>query len=389
MKTVDIVVITSKLCNLRCRYCYELPLLSDKTRMSLEQLERAFSNFYAFFRTLGEEATIRFCWHGGEPLLIAPDYYWQAFELQRKIFGGSIHKVMNHVQTNLTVIDDARFDLLKNGFQQVGVSLDVVGGLRVNAAGKDQEHKTRENLEYVLEAGLKPSGITVLNRFNMYRIADVYGFYRDRGMSFRLLPLEPGLYEAGQPFEITPREILGTLCKVADLWFQEAPALRIEPIHSLLDALVGTAGHSGIVVPSYDPSAWQWVVLLDTNGQLLGYTDGFDGANSPGNIFDTGFDVILQSPVNQRRAEHAKSSISKSCGDCAYYRSRCNGHHIAEGGATMHEALPDGALRCVVAQGLFQHLEMRLLQAGVLEAPGVLSTSYRQTARLGSPASVA
>src|SRR5262249_675036 len=36
MRTVDIVVFTSKLCNLRCKYCYELPLLSDKTRITLE-----------------------------------------------------------------------------------------------------------------------------------------------------------------------------------------------------------------------------------------------------------------------------------------------------------------------------------------------------------------
>ena len=139
MRTVDIVVFTSKLCNLRCRYCYELPLLTDKTRISLEQMERAFRHFDAFFRAAKEPALIRFCWHGGEPLLIEPEYYWKAFELQRQIFAGSPNRVVNSLQTNLTVLDDARLDLLRNGFDQVGVSLDVVGGLRVNAAGQDQE----------------------------------------------------------------------------------------------------------------------------------------------------------------------------------------------------------------------------------------------------------
>jgi uncharacterized protein len=389
MRSVDIVVVTSKLCNLRCRYCYELPLLSDKTRLSLEQLERAFRNFNAFFRTVDEETIIRFCWHGGEPLLIEPDYYWQAFERQRAVFAGSPHTVLNHVQTNLTVLDDARLDLLKNGFDQTGVSLDVVGGLRVNGAGRDQEHKTRANLDRARAAGLKPSGITVLSRFNMHRIRDVYAFYRDRGMNFRLLPLEPGLYEAGQVFEITPREILRALCELADLWFVETPPIRMEPIHSQLDALVGTASETGLTIPDYDLAAWQWVILFDTNGQLLGYTDGFDGANSTGNILDAGLDVIMQSPAQQRRAARAKEQIAKSCSDCAYYMSRCSGHHVAEGGATLHEKLPDGTLRCVVAKGLFQHLETRLLQAGVLETPGVLSPAYRQVAGLAVPGAVA
>ena len=381
MRTVDIVVVTSKLCNLRCRYCYELPLLSDKTRISLSQLERAFQNFDAFFRTVDEEATIRFCWHGGEPLLIDPDYYWKAFELQRKVFEGSPHKVMNHVQTNLTVLDDARFDLLENGFDQIGVSLDIVGGLRVNGAGKDQEHRTRANLDKVLAAGLKPSGITVLSRYNMHHVRDVYSFYRDRGMNFRLLPLEPGLYEAGQAFEVTPQEILRALCKLADLWLSEAPPIRIEPIHSFLSALVGAAGFSGSMrVPDYDLTSWQWVILFDTNGQLLGYTDGFDGANSTGNIFDTGLDVIMRGPAQLRRAERAKARIAQSCNECPYYMSRCSGHHVAEGGETMYEKLPDGALRCVVAKGLFEHLETRLLQAGVLQAPGALSSAYRKAA---------
>jgi uncharacterized protein len=378
MRTVDIVVFTSKLCNLRCKYCYELPLLSDKTRITLEQLEVALDNFNAFFRTVEHPTVIRFCWHGGEPMLIEPEYYWKAFELQRKVFAGSPHRITNNLQTNLTVLDDARFDLMKNGFDDVGVSLDVVGGLRVNSAGKDQEHRTIANLERVREKGLRPSGITVLSRANLSRLSTVYRFYRDREMSFRVLPIEPGLYEAGQFFELTAPEILTALSKLADLWFTEAPPLRIEPIHSLLDVLIGTAGQLDLRILPYNLTDWQWVILFDTNGQILGYTDGFDGANSPGNIFQTGFDVIMRGAAQRRRAEQARAMIAKSCTDCPYHVTRCSGHHVAEGGATMHEKLPDGSLRCVVARGLFEHLEKRLVESGVLEAPGVLSAAYRK-----------
>ncbi|HEX4341222.1 MAG TPA: radical SAM protein [Polyangiaceae bacterium] len=378
MRTVDVVVITSKLCNLRCKYCYELPLLSDKTRITLEQLEVALRNFDAFFRDVEVPTTIRFCWHGGEPLLIEPEYYWQAFELQKRVFAGSRHRIVNNLQTNLTVLDDARFDLMKNGFDAVGVSLDVVGGLRVNAAGKDQEHRTVANLDKVREKGLLPGGITVLSRANRSRLETVYRFYRDRGMSFRVLPVEPGLYEPGQSFELSANEILMSLCKLADLWFTETPALRIEPIHSFLDVLLGTAGNLDVRILPYDLTAWQWVVLLDTNGQILGYTDGFDGANSPGNIFESGFDDIMRGPAQARRARETRAQIDRSCTGCPYYGSRCSGHHVAEGGATMHEKQADGSLKCVVARGLYEHLERRLVEAGVLDAPGSLSAAFRQ-----------
>jgi uncharacterized protein len=75
MKSVDIVCYTSKLCNLRCRYCYELPMLSDRTRMSFEQIERMFTNVDAGYRGHNEPLGINFQWHGGEPLLIPPEIY--------------------------------------------------------------------------------------------------------------------------------------------------------------------------------------------------------------------------------------------------------------------------------------------------------------------------
>ena len=378
MRSVDIVVITSKLCNLRCRYCYELPLLSDKRRISLEQMETALRHFDAFYRKVEQPTTIRFCWHGGEPLLIEPDYYWKAFELQKEVFAGTPHRVVNNLQTNLTVLDDERFDLMKNGFDSVGVSLDVVGGLRVNAAGQDQEHRTIANLEKIREKGLRPSGITVLSRANIYRLEAVYRFYREREMNFRVLPIEPGLYEAGQFFELGATEILKALSKLADLWLMETPPLRIEPIHSTLDVLLSTAGKLDLRILPYDLTAWQWVVMFDTNGQILGYGDDFDGKNSPGNVFETGFDQIMKSDGQQRRAREARARIEQSCRECPYFGSRCNGHHVAEGGATMHEKLPDGSLRCVVARGLFEHLERRLVQGGVIDASGELSAAFRQ-----------
>ena len=52
---------------------------------------------------------VQFVWHGGEPLLLPPEYFWRTFEAQRKVFGYDL-PLRNVVQTNLTVLDDARLE---------------------------------------------------------------------------------------------------------------------------------------------------------------------------------------------------------------------------------------------------------------------------------------
>src|SRR3954466_9223944 len=124
MKRVDIVCYTSKLCNLRCRYCYELPMLIDASRMSLQDIERMFVNVERGYRAYNEPIGINFYWHGGEPLLIPPSFYDRVFEIQRRVFPESTRRITNSIQSNFTVMDDDRIALLQR-FDAVGISLDL------------------------------------------------------------------------------------------------------------------------------------------------------------------------------------------------------------------------------------------------------------------------
>src|SRR5688572_29355350 len=107
-RRVQFVVKVSKLCNLRCRYCYEFEELGNKARMSLENLERLYQNVAHWYRGFTRPTEVEFVWHGGEPMLIPPDYYRSTFEAQRRAFGKDMVAVENVIQTNLTVLDDDR-----------------------------------------------------------------------------------------------------------------------------------------------------------------------------------------------------------------------------------------------------------------------------------------
>jgi uncharacterized protein len=363
-KQVDLVVVTSKLCNLRCSYCYEYPDLGDKTRMSIAQLERLFIHVADYYRSIETPTSIRFAWHGGEPLLIPPEYYRKAFELQRAIFAGWPHEVKNYVQTNLTVLDDDRIALLRDEFDGVGVSLDLFSGLRVNKAGVCQEDRTLKNMDRAFSAGVQLGAITVLSKKNLPFVRQIYQFYRTLKMGFRLLPLHRGPYEQGQGIEITAQETLDAMCELADLWFEDDQLVRVQPLLQYMEYIL----HAHRAQPpefSYDKSRWESIILFDVDGKVGGYNDAFDATRSYGNIFENSLSEILASERHRRVVAEAAARMKDTCTGCPYFKKMCTGYPIAEGGQEFIERDRYGVASCVYARGLIQHLERRFVEAGI------------------------
>lgn len=83
-KKVTFVIKSSKLCNLRCRYCYEYAELGNRTSIAPEQLNQMYTHIASYYRQFDYPVEIEFVWHGGEPLLFPPDYYWRTFDNQRQ-----------------------------------------------------------------------------------------------------------------------------------------------------------------------------------------------------------------------------------------------------------------------------------------------------------------
>jgi uncharacterized protein len=374
VRNVDFVLYTSKLCNLRCAYCYELPLLSDKTRMSLEQVERLFTHVRTWLDERGEPVWVRFQWHGGEPLLIPPSFYWEAIAASKRIFAGSTHRLQHTVQTNLTVLDDERLDLLRNGFDAVGVSLDVFSGLRVDAKGADQEHRTLANLDRLLAAGVGksgvlPSGISVVSRRTAGKMRELYGFYRSRRMGFRVLPLEKGMYTAGQEFELAPREILAALMELTEIAFADDDMIRVEPMVEHIQLILAARSGRPIV---HDKNLWEPVLSVDTDGKLFGYTNYLDEAHALGNVFTTPLGEIMNGQHRRRQIAASEARVASICTGCEYRTNGCTTLPIAESEVSI---LEPG--ECSVVRPYLRFLERKLVQAGVLDETGALTPAMK------------
>jgi len=366
-RSVQFIIKVSKFCNLRCTYCYEFPELGDRTTMTHEQLDRMYEHIADYYGSLDEPTTVKFIWHGGEPLLPDPEVYWKTFARQREIFGPI--RVENTVQTNLTVLDDERLRLLKEGFNGVGVSLDLFGGMRVNLAGKDSQERVLANVDRLRKAGVKFGGITVLSRKNAGHIKSIFRFYERLGVSFRLLPLFAGAYpDQHAGYEITAKETLEAFCTIVDLWLQSDKNLTIAPVTDHVRSVIRYLT-PGMPSAFYSRRAWETAVVVNTRGEAYADAEAYDADFSYGNIFTTPLRELFASANREKSLQASELRMAASCTKCDYFGA-CSGYTKGEYVESFADSPRVGdILLCTVERGLLQHIEKRLRETGLYGDP--------------------
>ncbi|ETZ96354.1 radical SAM superfamily protein [Mycobacterium kansasii 662] len=175
------VIKTTKLCNLRCKYCYEWEHLSDPTRMPEGVWRHALVAIrdYAELTTgrCGYDIPLDIIWHGGEPTLL-PRTYLSAFlhfsgtsslEIGSKTVGCG-----NVLQTNLYVVRDEHLDVFEEFGIELGVSVDFSGRRAIDGRGRPTEAAVRANMRRLQDRGLPFSIITVLAAHTISQIRQIF-----------------------------------------------------------------------------------------------------------------------------------------------------------------------------------------------------------------------
>ncbi len=360
------VVKVSKFCNLRCRYCYEMPELGNRERMSLDQLQRMYHNIADFYRGRTEIEQIDLIWHGGEPLMIEPDYFWATFADQRDIFGDRF-RVLNAVQTNLTVLDDERLKLLTAGFDAVGVSLDLFGGLRVNIGGRDQQDQVLDNIRR-LAAHTSVGCITVLNATNIDHVDSIFRFYEEAGLRFRVLPLfDTGDQGQTAPYAVSLDDEIKAMARLVDLWLA-SDNLAGPP--SPLDQYIRIAAQHLAGRPKdryYDRREDGFgTLLVNTTGDCFSYGEPYGVPEwSLGNIFDTPMADMHRGPVFEACVTEAEKKQAANCLSCPYF-GICDGALVTDNEQRRRDTDPAGTALCT-ARPVIEYIEARLRGSNIIE----------------------
>ena len=360
---VQWVVKTSKLCNLRCRYCYEFPSLADPTKMDLAHVRRLLARVARFYdQTPG--TTVEFVWHGGEPLLLGSEYFDSIFEAQKRIFAKTKTKYSNTIQTNLTILSPKILQLLSN-FDAVGVSFDPAGYQRVDCAGKNMDHRVVQNMQRLQDAGLKFGCITVLEKHNVKYVDETYDFFADIGCTFRVLPYyRVGVLSQVSDHALSADDVLQAFKRLACRWLDSSADIRVHPIQGYFEIALRTLRATDASYRLYTKQARELVYIVNTDGMLYSIADAYDPALAHGNIFRQSLQDIVDSKAYQGVVAAANLRMRAACSSCKYLGD-CSGFFMAEATEQQRRKDSEGRLSCAVVRPLLGYLRGLLTRLGI------------------------
>lgn len=185
------IKVVGPVCNLDCDYCYYLEKealypgkkfrLSD-FRMNEEVLERLIRD-YLFSQP---QEQVEFVWHGGEPTLLGLAYFRRVLELQQRYADGK--KVLNVLQTNGTLVDDAWAEFLAEHHFLCGLSIDGPEKLhdkhRRTVDGRGSWEQAVACARLFQKHGVEFNTLSVVNAANSKEPVAVYEFLKELGSRY-------------------------------------------------------------------------------------------------------------------------------------------------------------------------------------------------------------
>ena len=361
-QTVNWVIKASKLCNLRCSYCYEWHELGDRRRMSLEGWERMLVMIRDYHeRRCREVGRFQTCliWHGGEPTVLPRSYFDAVMALQHRILGTQAlrdESYYNALQTNLYRLPEDKLDLFERERFRLGVSFDVVGGVRVTADGRESEERVALNMDRLRERGIQIGAITVLAAHTVQNLKAIYDFYDSIRMNFRVLPVfDAPNNRPGASFALGAAEMSRALCRLFDYWARKKSRVLVAP----LDEYARTAWlhlTGGRQAP-YAREKGEWAIIVNTDGTLFQVRDAYEPAKALGNVFTHSIEDLLGSTAYRDSLQRDREMFDRHCGGCEFLGA-CNSFPLFE--SSYPGVHPE---RCHVAHPVIRHV-VRNARAG-------------------------
>jgi uncharacterized protein len=300
-QSVSVWIKPTERCQLRCKHCFvNQEFLRAGPKWTLDTFERIVRRFQDYFRAHPVAGRVmRVFWHGGEPLLMSPDFYRKAHPLAWRLLrevGVGLHVAL---QSNLLLVNEEWIDLIRDEFQGgIGTSFDW--GLR-HVGGSWPAFRARwlEKYWQCRDAGIRVAVITVVNRACVDIPDEVYDFFNELGCSFETYPMAPWGEENGKAnigaHGVTAAEYGRWLERVWTRYLGD-PAPRTLPV--FLHRLARGVAHGEPVGNHMAGNCAAHNLVVSTDG-TVSYCPALAGSREHlyGNLLDTDLETLLRSQV--------------------------------------------------------------------------------------------
>jgi uncharacterized protein len=316
------------LCNLSCDYCYYLKKQSlypdeDSFRMADDVLEE----FIVQHIEACPDQVIPFSWHGGEPTLLGLDYFQKIVQLQRK-HRPPDRQIINGIQTNGTLIDEAWCRFLASERFAVGLSLDgpqeMHDSHRLTKGGKPTHTQAMRGYELLRMHRIACDILCVVHANNVNHPIEVYRFFKQiRATQIGFLPLVESRADIDgsvSPLSV-PSEAFGAfLCAIFDEWMSEdIGQVNIQIFEESARAALGQEHTLCIFKKTCGD-----VPVIEHNGDFFSCDHFVDRQHHLGNIRESRLADLIESPTQRAFGQAKWDTLPRYCMECDVL-SLCNG----------------------------------------------------------------
>jgi uncharacterized protein len=308
------------LCNLNCRYCYYLnkqPLHANAASLRMPD-----SLLDAYIRQHIEASpgqTISFSWHGGEPTILGLDYFRRIVSLQHKNLPRN-KRIFNGIQTNGILLDEEWCRFLSTEGFSVGLSLDGPQPLhdcyRVARGGEPTHTQTVRAFQQLKRNGITCDILCAVHDQNVRHPLSVYRYFKEIGGRYIVfLPIVERARDSESelaPWTV-PADAFGEfLCSIFDEWIREdIGRISVQIFEEAARPLQGR-DHSLCIFRKTCGD----VPVVECNGDFYPCDHFVNEAHYLGNILETPFLQLLESPAQREFGNAKRNSLPRYCLQC-------------------------------------------------------------------------
>jgi radical SAM protein with 4Fe4S-binding SPASM domain len=290
--------------------------------MPLKTLELFFWRLNEFLAAHPKEQ-MELVWHGGEPLLLGPDYFRQALRFQQGHCPETADRIRHSIQSNLTLFSRELAEVLRQlGVDSIGTSYEPIPnirGLGLKRDWADYNRRFMKGLRLVEEEGFNWGVIYVVTKPALKNPLKIFHFLSNLSPkgSFMFNPVI--IYgHRTEHLRITAREYTDFLGTIFPVWWrnrEEYP--QIEPFFSLTQNLLEKS--RSLMCSDSGRCAHSHLNLLpDGSLSHCGRSADWDLLNY-GTIFEKTFDQALKDPQRKILLKRNVLLPRRECKGCRFW----------------------------------------------------------------------
>lgn len=316
------------ICNLDCHYCFYLQKEAlyphSDFRMADEVLARFVSQYIEAHATAPE---VTFAWQGGEPTLMGLAFFERLVALQQH-YRRPGQRILNALQTNGVLLDDAWGQLLRQHDFLVGVSLDGPAALhdlyRQDKGGKPTFARVLAGIDVLKTHQVPFNVLTCVNAANVQHPLTVYRFLRDE-IGAEFIQFIPIVEPAAAPALVSTRSISDEaygafLIAIFNEWVRrDVGRVSVQIFEAALAVWAG----KGLGLCIFDETCGRGLAL-EHNGNVYACDHFVDPAHRLGNLQTQSLIELVESPAQIAFGQAKKADLPAYCRRCPV-RFACNG----------------------------------------------------------------